>query len=116
MLKLCSINIERSEEVFERIADYKQKVVRQLNPNRIILFGSFARGDFNEGSDIDLVVIGDWKQDFLDRIRVLLDINEFGLPIEAVGYTEDEFEHMIREGNRFIIEVISTGKVIYSRH
>ena len=115
MLKLCNIDINRSEEVFERIARYKQKVVHELNPKRIILFGSLARGDFNEGSDVDLVVIGDWQQDFLDRIKVLLDLNEFGLPLEPVGYTEDEFATMSNQGNRFITEVISTGKVIYSR-
>jgi len=114
MLKLCNINIDRSEEVFERIARYKEKVARELNPKRIILFGSFARGDFNEGSDVDLIVISDWRQDFLDRIKVLLDMNEFGLPLEAIGYTEDEFEQMTREGNRFIAEVIATGKIIYS--
>lgn len=115
MLKLCNINIDRSEEVFDRIARYREKVVRELNPGRIILFGSFARGDFNEGSDVDLIVVADWKQDFLDRTRVLLDMNEFHLPLEAVGYTEDEFERMAREGNRFIGEVITTGKVIYRR-
>ena len=115
MLKLCNINIDRSEEVFDRIARYKEKVVRELNPKRVILFGSFARGDFNEGSDVDLIVIGDWKQDFLDRIKVLLDLNRFGLPLEPVGYTEEELEKMLAEGNRFITEVLTTGKVIYRR-
>lgn len=115
MLKLCNIKINRSEEVYERIAKYKQKVADELNPKRIILFGSLARGDFNEGSDVDLVVIDDWQQDFLDRINVLLDMNEFGLPLEPVGYTEDEFETMSNQGNRFVTEALYTGKVIYSR-
>ena len=64
---------------------------------------------------MDLIVIGDWQQDFLDRIKVLLDMNEFGLPLEPIGYTEQEFEQMADEGNRFISEVITTGKVVYSR-
>ncbi len=114
MLKLCNINIDRSEEVFERIAQYKEKLIRKLNPKKIILFGSFARGDFNEGSDIDLIVIADWKRDFLDRIKFLLDMNEFGLPLEPVGYTQEEFESMAQQGNRFVAEVIATGKIIYS--
>ena len=69
-------------------------MTQELKPKRIILFGSFARGDFNEGSDVDLIVIGDWQRGYLDRIKVLPDINEFGLPLEAIGYTEEEFERM----------------------
>lgn len=115
MLKLCSVDIDRSQEIFEAIAKYQEKVIRELRPRKIILFGSFARGDFNEGSDVDLIVIGDWHQDFLDRIKVLLDMNQFGLPLEPVGYTEQEFEQMANEGNRFVSEVMATGKVVYSR-
>ena len=115
MLKLCSVDIDRSQEIFEAIAKYQEKVIRELKPRKIILFGSFARGDFNEGSDVDLIVMGDWHQDFLDRIKVLLDMNQFGLPLEPVGYTEQEFEQMANEGNRFVSEVIATGKVVYSR-
>jgi len=115
MLKLCNVDIDRSQEIFETIAKYQDKVIQKLKPKKIILFGSFARGDFNEGSDVDLIVIGDWQQDFLDRIKVLLDMNEFGLPLEPIGYTEQEFEQMANEGNRFINEVIATGKIVYSR-
>lgn len=113
MLKLCNVDIGRSQEIFEKLTKYQDRIIRKLKPKKIILFGSFARGDFNEGSDVDLIVIADWQQDFLDRIKVLLDMNEFGLPLEPVGYTEPEFERMANEGNRFITEVIATGKVIY---
>ena len=98
MLKLCNVDIDRSQEIFETIAKYQDKVIQKLKPKKIIMFGSFARGDFNEGSDVDLIVIGDWQQDFLDRIKVLLDMNEFGLPLEPIGYTEQEFEQMADEG------------------
>ena len=115
MRKLCNVDISRSDEIFEKIERYKDKVVQELKPERIILFGSFARGDFNEGSDVDLIVVCSWEQDFLDRIKVLLDLNRFGLPLEPVGYTEEELEKMLAEGNRFITEVLTTGKVIYRR-
>jgi len=115
MLKLCNVDIDRSQEIFEVIAKYQDKLVRELKPKRVILFGSFARGDFNEGSGVDLIVIGDWQQGFLDRIKVLLDMNEFGLPLEPIGYTEQEFEQMTNEGNQFITEVITTGKIVYTR-
>jgi len=114
VLKLCRIDIGRSEELFEGLERYKERVVDAFNPRKIILFGSFARGDFNEGSDIDLIVISDWKEKFLDRIKVLMDMNE-NLPIEPVGYREEEFEMMAENGNPFILEVLKEGVVIYER-
>jgi len=67
MLKLRRVDIERSEEVFERIRRYAESVVESLSPHAVILFGSFARRDINEGSDVDIVVIADFKEPFLDR-------------------------------------------------
>lgn len=115
MRKLCRVDITRSEEIFRRIDEYKKKVVEVLDPEKIIMFGSFARKDFNEGSDIDLIVICDWKEDFLDRIGVLLRLNDFGLPIEPIGYTRDEFEMMVEDENPFILEMLKEGVVIYER-
>ena len=95
---------------------FRDRVVRKLNPLAIILFGSFARGDINEGSDVDIVVIANFKEPFLDRIKTLLDLNDrIGLPLEPVGYTPDEFRKMQLENNRFIEEVIATGKLIYGK-
>lgn len=114
MHKICNIDIRRSGEIFERIERYKEIVVRKLRPEKIILFGSLARGDFNEGSDVDILVIADWKEDFLDRIGVLLKLNTVHLPLEPVGYTREELERMKAEGNPFILKMLEEGKVIYS--
>jgi len=114
--KLCRVDIGRSQKIFEKIERYRDRVVRKLNPQAIILFGSFARGDINEGSDVDIVVIANFKEPFLDRIKTLLDLNDrIGLPLEPVGYTPDEFRKMQLENNRFIEEVIATGKLIYGK-
>lgn len=114
MRKLCRVNIERSEEIFDKITRYTQRVVEQLRPQAVIIFGSFARGDINEGSDVDILVVADFKEPFLDRIKILLDLNDgIGLPLEPIGYTPEEFQRMKKEENRFIREVLKTGKVLY---
>jgi len=113
MLKLRRVDLERSEEVFRKIDNYVNEVIDKLNPHLIILFGSFATRDINEGSDVDIVVVADFEENFLDRIRVLMDLNRFGIPIEPIGYTPAEFEEMKRKGNPFILEVIGKGKVMF---
>jgi predicted nucleotidyltransferase len=115
MLKLCRINIERSKEIFKKIEAYVQEVVENLNPYLVILFGSFATNNINEGSDVDIMVVADFQEDFLDRITKLMDINKFGIPVEPVGYTLEEFMEMKRRKNAFILEVTERGKVMYSR-
>jgi len=89
------------------------EVVRKLSPDLIILFGSFATGDINEGSDIDILVVADFKEDFLDRIRTLMDLNTFKIPVEPVGYTPEEFNEMKNRKNPFIMEVLEKGNVMY---
>lgn len=113
MLKLRRVNIERSEEIFRKIDGYINEVVKRLNPRLIVLFGSFATGDINEGSDIDILVVAEFKEDFLDRIRTLMDINTFKIPIEPVGYTPKEFDEMKNRKNAFIMNVLEKGKVMY---
>lgn len=114
MRKLCRIDISRGQELFERIERYKELLIKAFNPSAVILFGSVAKGDINEGSDVDLVVIADFQEDFLDRIKRLLDLNDDpALPLEPVGYTLEEFQRMRREGNRFIQEVLENGTILY---
>lgn len=113
MLKLRNIDIGRSQEVFERLEKYIEKIVQGLKPKKIILFGSLARGDFHEGSDVDIIVIADWQQGFLDRIKTLLEIDRCGLPVQPLGYTEEEIGQMLLQGNRFITEVMASGRVLY---
>lgn len=116
MLKLRRVDIERSEEVFKRIEEYKKKVIEKLDPMALILFGSFAKEDINEGSDVDFTVIADFKEGFLDRIKTLMELNDdSGLPLEPVGYTPAEFRKMKEEGNPFILEVLRSGKVLYGK-
>lgn len=116
MHKLCRVDLTRSQEIFKKIERYKDRVLRELNPQAVVLFGSFTRDDINEGSDVDIMVIADFKEPFLDRIKLLLDLNdELKLPLEPVGYTPEELTKMEKEGNRFIREVLASSKVLYSR-
>jgi len=63
---------------------------------------------------VDVLVVADFAVPFLDRIRLLLDLNDgIGLPLEPVGYTPEEFRHMRETGNRFVQEVLETGQVLY---
>jgi len=115
MHRLCRVDIERSGEISGKIENYVREVINQLNPYLVVLFGSFATGDVNEGSDVDIMVVADFDESFLDRIRRLMDLNIFRIPVEPIGYRLEEFSEMMRRGNPFITEVMEKGRVMYKR-
>ena len=78
--------------------------------NKIIVFGSFVRKDLNEGSDIDIIIVGDFKERFHKRIAAILDLTD--LPIEPLCYTMEEFDRMVDEENLFIEDALGGGVLI----
>lgn len=100
-----------------------QKKVRQLvkyllpyQPERLYLFGSWAREEDDELSDMDVVVIKQTAAPFFDRLREVARL----LPAEIGGldilvYTPEEFAMMQREGNVFAELITEEASLIYDR-
>lgn len=88
-------------------------LIKKFNLKKIIIFGSFARGDYHKGSDLDLVIVGEFKERFIDRIGKIIELNDSDLEIEAMVYTEEEFQKMIQERRPFIEQVLEEGIVVY---
>ena len=83
-------------EVRATIDDVVGRIVAGYDPDRIILFGSFARGDWHADSDIDLAVIKDSDVPFIRRALPVLRLMT-GVPrdVEVLVYTPQEFEAML---------------------
>jgi len=90
-------------------------IIKKFNLKKIIVFGSFARGDYHKGSDLDLVIVGEFKERFIDRIGKIIELNDSDLEIEAMVYTEEEFQKMIQERRPFIEQVLEEGIVVYEK-
>jgi hypothetical protein len=71
------------------------------------LYGSFAKGEIHEGSDIDLIIVGNFKERFFDRIGKILELTD--LPIEPLVYTREEFDKMRRD-NLFLNEIFKYAR------
>jgi HEPN domain-containing protein/predicted nucleotidyltransferase len=88
--------------------------LRAYDPERVIVFGSIARGQADAFSDLDIVVIKETDERF---VRRLLTVGDY-LPIDCgsidvLVYTPDEFERMQAVGNPFIAEVVADGVTVY---
>jgi len=90
-------------------------IIKKFNLKKIIIFGSFARGDYHKGSDLDLIIVGKFKERFIDRIGKIIELNDSDLEIDAMVYTEEEFQKMIQERRPFVEQALEEGIVVYEK-
>ncbi len=88
-------------------------LVEQYKPLKILLFGSLAEGSPNEYSDIDLVVIKETSDRFLDRIGEVLQLLCPREPLDVLVYTPAEFEEMVQTRPFFRDEIVAKAKTLY---
>lgn len=85
-----------------------------FDPEKIILFGSWARDEATKRSDIDLFMV--WKCDIpsLDRIgKVLALLSDSPRGVDAIVYTPDELSRC--QHRPFVAQLLREGKVLYER-
>jgi predicted nucleotidyltransferase len=64
-------------------------------------YGSYARGDWGVGSDLDVVAIMQSCDQPFERRALSWDLGALPVPAELLVYTRDEWERILREGRRF---------------
>ena len=95
--------------------------VRPVDPERIILFGSYARGEAGPSSDLDLLIVergplgqGRTRRSEIKRLRRALW--DFRVPIDILVYTEDEVTAWQQSVNHVIAHSLREGRILYERH
>jgi hypothetical protein len=98
-----SVLVWPDRETVDRAARAWAKLQAQKHPEllRLGYFGSYARGDWGVGSDLDLVaVVRDSAAPFASR-ALAWDVNDLPVPAELLIYTEDEWNALRARGDRF---------------
>jgi len=80
---------------------------------RIILYGSYARGDYGDDSDIDVLVVGDVTLDELIEVSFPL-LLKYGVYVSPHVMTDEHFNYLYREGYSFIKNVKKEGRTIHA--
>jgi predicted nucleotidyltransferase len=96
------------------LADIVERIVRAAKPEKIVLFGSAARGTMGPDSDYDLLVIKGGK---FDRDRVTLaiyrELRGKGAPVDVVVVTPEEVERYRDTHCLVICPALKEGRVVY---
>lgn len=100
------------------LENLKLKIINIIQPERIILFGSYAKGTYSEDSDLDLlVVIKESNEPRYKRARKIRK-SIWGLvnvPKDILVYTEEELDRWKDVPMSFVSNIITEGKMIYER-
>jgi predicted nucleotidyltransferase len=100
---------------FEKeIQSITQQLIEKYGPEKIILFGSAARGDSGPDSDADFLIIKKQTPYYgSDRIRELSPIIERNIPVDFLVYRPEEFEERLEMGDPFLKAILKEGRVLY---
>ena len=108
MHKLRRIDPARGDEIRRSVEEFAGALKSTPGVRAVYVYGSYVTGELHEGSDIDMVVVADFPEPFLDRIARVMAMT--ALPIEPLVYTTAEFEAMRDGRNPLISEVLRTGR------
>ena len=86
-----------------------------MAPVKVILFGSLAQDEVQAWSDIDLVVVAETEDRFLDRTKEMLRLLQPRVGLDVRVYTPDECERLCRERPFTQREIVRKGQVLYER-
>ena len=103
-------------EVKDMILEIVDKIKREYQPNKIILFGSYAYGQPDRDSDIDLLIVKNTQERPLDRrvaaTRIASDPKRL-VPLEVIVLTPDEIRERLEVGDQFLRRILDKGEVLY---
>jgi len=106
-----------NKETINRAIEF---IKEKIDPEKIYLFGSYAKGTPTENSDLDFLVI---KQTSLPKIKRALPLYTLEktkrvgipIPIDFIIYTPQEIELKKSESNSLAYEALKTGKLLYDK-
>jgi predicted nucleotidyltransferase len=91
-------------------------IVTRLSPRRVILFGSYARGQMGPDSDLDLFVEMDAPLPTRSRaMRIKQLFDPYPCPMDIVVYTPEEVAYWRQAAASLVASVLREGKVLYER-
>ena len=97
----------------QTLDDIIQRIVEVAQPEKIILFGSAARGDMNRHSDVDLLIIKEGADALELMGDIYMNLDGVGAAVDAVVVTPDDVERY-KDSHAVIVKpALQEGRVVY---
>jgi predicted nucleotidyltransferase len=96
------------------IRRYARQIAENFDPDRVILFGSYAYGTASPDSDVDLLVVMPARDQFAQAVLIAETI-ERGFPLDLLVRTLRVLKQRLLWGDWFLREIVARGKVLYEK-
>ncbi len=98
----------------KEIEKITSQIIEKYQPEKIILFGSAAREEWDSDSDADFLIIKENVPFYgAERIRELSRLVERNIAVDLLVYKPEEFEKRLKMGDPFLKAILKEGKVLY---
>ena len=98
------------------IAAVVKKIATEFQPEKIILFGSYAYGRPTADSDVDLLVIMETTlRPRQQRLRISRALSPHPFPMDIVVKTPEHLSERLTLGDQFLHQIMEHGRVMYER-
>ena len=108
----------RNKKIQKIIAEVVEKIKTEYQPEKIILYGSYAYGKPTADSDIDLFIVKDTDKRRVDRFVEVARLTsewENRISISPMVYTPKEVTERLALGDDFVEEILNKGETLYAR-
>lgn len=95
------------------IIELSDQIAHEFHPERIILYGSHARGDATEDSDVDLMVILPFEGPSAHMALRIRKRVRRQFPLDLLARTPEEVRQRLEDEDWFLREIITQGRVLY---
>lgn len=90
-----------------------RQLIEKYKPEKIILFGSAAKGNFRTDSDLDFMIVKQTTKNKAERMREVSSLVSRKTPADFLVYTPEEIKRRLAIGDYFVEDVLKEGKVLY---
>ncbi|OGU71976.1 MAG: hypothetical protein A2V93_05910 [Ignavibacteria bacterium RBG_16_34_14] len=91
------------------------QIIKNYDPEKVILFGSRVKSNSKEDSDYDFLIIKDTKTRRLNRREEALEGIYLKVPIDLLILTPEEIEYLKKMKSEFLKEILDEGVVVYEK-
>ncbi|HBB93891.1 MAG TPA: hypothetical protein DC054_00735 [Blastocatellia bacterium] len=97
----------------KKIEDLTSQIVREFNPDRVILFGSHAYGEPSKDSDVDILVVLPFKGKPARKAIEIRNRISANIPLDLIVRTPQQIAERVAQNDWFIREIVERGRVLY---
>lgn len=98
---------------FEQIQALGERIAREFSPVSVVLFGSYAYGEPDESSDVDLLVVLPFEGRPSRKALEILQRVDSELPLDLIVRTPDHVKHRLLNGDCTMRDILLKGRKLY---